>query len=156
MDIELKQIRRNIMELLPIIQLTVVIFATVVLFIILFSYMIYKAKEKKQSQITRKSEVASKKQTSSLKYSHAYYSNNYNTNANKELTYIVPKTHTPVASFSHSKVVERFNIINNQNVNYPIYESSGLNSGFQPNLNVVHGPSYRVASQRNLDKISFS
>lgn len=144
------------MELLPIIQLTVVIFATVVLFIILFSYMVYKAKEKKQSQLIRQKESGSKKQISSIKYTPAFYSNNYNNNANKELTYVVPKTHTPVATFSHSKVVERFNIINNQNVNYPIYESNSLNARFQPNLNVIHGPTYRVASQSNLDKISFS
>ena len=143
------------MELLPIIQLTVVIFATVVLFIILFSYMIYKAKEKKQIQLARRSETVNKKPTSSLKYTPAYYSNNYTANANKELTYIVPKTHTPVATFAHAKAVERFNIVNNQNVNYPIYET-GIKSGFQSNLTVIQGSSYRVSAQNNMDKISFS
>lgn len=117
--------------------------------------MIYKAKEKKQTQLARRSESTNKKQTSSLKFTPTFYSNNYNANANKELTYVVPRTHTPVATFAHSKAVERFNIVNNQNVNYPIYET-GIKSGFQPNLTVVQGSSYRVSAQNNMDKISFS
>jgi len=134
------------MELLPIIQLAVAIFATVVFFIILISYMIYKSKEKKhapQLQVVKEKNYLNNKQT-------AYY-----TRANKGHSYVVPKTQVKYSNqtISQPRVGERFNIVNNQHVDYQIYETNGIKprTSFQPNHQIVQSPSLKVSSQNSFD-----
>ena len=143
------------MELLPIIQLAVAIFATVVFFIILISYMIYKSKEKKhapQLQVVKEKNYLNNKQTALI---NSNYDIDYYTRANKGHSYVVPKTQVKYSNptVSQPRTGERFNIVNNQHVDYQIYETNGIKprTSFQPNHQIVQSPSLKVSSQNSFD-----
>ena len=149
------------MELLPIIQLAIVIFTTVVLFIILFSYIIYKSKEKKQSSLyeVAKNNNYNNRQANLINFQKANYGQKLTAQANKEYSYVVPKESGDRASGSNSSkdVKERFNIINEKQTNYPIYEGSKINPSmyFHSNQNSAPTTPFYIAAQSRFERNTF-
>ncbi|MFA4923526.1 MAG: hypothetical protein WC557_04970 [Ignavibacteriaceae bacterium] len=152
------------MELIPIIKLALVIFATVVFFIILISYMIYKAKEKLQTQtVSRnyKKENLGKRQPVLVRNESAFIKNNYSDHANKEQIYFVPKRQmkpVPVFPQQSKRPRERFKVVNEQQLNYKIYEtrSDKPRAFYHPNDQSVKSFALHAPSGNILDSYSFS
>ncbi len=150
------------MELIPIIKLALVIFATVVFFIILISYMIYKAKEKMQTQPGNQKnnkENIGKRQAASIKNESAFIKNNYSNHANKEQIYFVPQREVkrvPVLVQSQPRSRERFKVVNEQQLNYKIYEtrSEKPRAFYHPNSESVKSFTFRAPSVNILDNYS--
>ncbi|MCK9211215.1 MAG: hypothetical protein M0P61_10305 [Ignavibacteriaceae bacterium] len=150
------------MELIPIIKLALVIFATVVFFIILISYMIYKAKEKMQTQPGNQKnnkENIGKRQAASIKNESAFIKNNYSAHANKEQMYFVPQREVkrvPVLVQSQPRSRERFKVVNEQQLNYKIYEtrSDKPRAFYHPNSESVKSFTFRAPKGNILDSYS--
>jgi len=117
------------MELIPIIKLAVIIFATVVFFIILISYMIYKAKEKTQIPPWNKKSNGGnmrKNHLTLVKREKVDYKNHSMDQADQDQLYFVPQrevTRVPALAHAQPRSRERFKIVNEQPMNYKIYET---------------------------------
>lgn len=150
------------MELIPIIKLALVIFATVVFFIILISYMIYKAKEKMQVQPgnhKNNRENIGKRQVASVKNESAFIRNNYASLANKEQIYFAHQKQAkpvPVLAQATPRSRERFRVVNDQQLNYKIYETRGEKPRlfYHPNNQSVKPFSFHAPSVNILDNYS--
>jgi len=150
------------MELIPIIQLAAIVFATVVFFVIMFSYIVYKAKVRKQTppSYNGKEKNYNNQAIAPGIYQKTYFGNYAYAQANKEHTYVIPKSNTkqlaPARLTYQSKMSERFNIVNDQCFQYPIYENRGNSYGtfFRPQYDVTHSSSRDVASTSKLDNYS--
>ena len=152
------------MELIPIIKLAVIIFATVVFFIILISYMVYKAKEKKQVRPWNKknsNETESKSHLTLIKNEKVNHKNHYADNSNKEQLYFVPQREVrriPVLAHSQSRSSQRFKVVNEQQLNYKIYETRAERprTFYHPNELAVKAFSFQAPSGNILDSYSLS
>jgi len=152
------------MELIPIIKLALVIFSTVVFFIILISYMIYKAKEKMNDHSKSQkgnSENVRNGHRVHAKNENTFLRDNYTNHANREQLYFVPGKEVrkiPVLVESQSRARARFKIVNNQPLNFKIYETRAENprAFYHPNPQMANSYSFRAGNGNILDSYSLS
>jgi hypothetical protein len=162
LDKKVKTKLEEIMELIPIIKLALVIFATVVFFIILISYMIYKAKEKMQVQPGNQKnnkENIGKRHSVPVKNERAFIKSNYSDHANKEPMYFVPQREVkrvPVLVPSQPRSRERFKVMNDEQLNYKIYETrvDKPRAFYHPNDQSAKSFTFRAPSINILDSYS--
>ena len=154
----------EVMELIPIIKLALVVFATVVFFVILISYMIYKAKEKMQTQSKNKNnmkENSSKKQIVISKDESTFIRNHYSDHANKEQIYFVPQrqaVQVPALAKVQPRSKERFKVVNDQQLNYKIYETKvdKPRAFYHPNSQSAKSFTFRSPKGNILDNYSLT
>lgn len=152
----------DIMELIPIIKLSLVIFATVVFFIVLISYMIYKAKEKRSVRPWDKKnerENNGKSHSAPIYSERALQRSQYSELVNKELLQLVPQRETrrvPVLAHAEPRSRERFKVVNEEQLNYKIYQTrvEKQRAFYHPSDETVKSFSFTVPTANILDSYS--
>ncbi len=150
------------MELIPIIKLALIIFATVVFFVILISYMIYKAKEKKTVQPWNKNNDKNnigKSHSVNVHGGRNLHRDNHSDLGNRDQLYFVPQRETrkvPVLAQVEPRSRERFKIVNEQAVNYRIYETrvEKPRAFYYPSEQAANAFSFRAPAANILDNYS--
>ena len=152
------------MELIPIIKLALIIFATVVFFIVLISYMIYKAKEKKTVQPWNKNNDKNNIGKSHSVHVHGGRNmnrDNYSDMGNRDQLYFIPQRETrkvPVLAHVEPRSRERFKIVNEQPVNYRIYQTriEKPRAFYHPGEQAINSFSFPAPAGNILDSYSLS
>gem|GEM_PF-1434963 len=152
------------MELIPIIKLTLVIFSTVVFFIVLISYMIYKAKLKTQTPPWDKNsgnELRGKNNSVNHRNENVGRKGSYSGNVkNEQLYFATQRESRRIHALAHAEVRHsaRFKVVNEQPVNYKIYETRAERPStfYHPRSESVKSYAFRAPVRDILDSYSLS
>jgi len=150
------------MELIPIIKLALIVFSTVLFFVILISYAIYKARSKKNDTPGGKKSGPSngtKIHRSQAKNESHVYRRELSKSVQVAME-IVPQREVkrvPVLVRAQPRYRERFKIVNDQSVNYKIFETKAEKPRvfYHPNTQGANNSfSFKAKSENILDNYS--